>query len=128
MAENWRPLVRIIFSTTEGVVLPACAPHLAPTLLLTNYTRTTYSKYINDSRFTGAGLGHEDDWMVVVLTTSTTGGDFAGATSLVSKTFRCPFKVAAALARSSLEQIWKKKEKQINLSRQELLVSAQNFT
>ncbi|KAJ6434396.1 hypothetical protein OIU84_017996 [Salix udensis] len=85
MAENWRPLVRIIFSTTEGVVLPACAPHLAPTLLLTNYTRTTYSKYINDSRLTGAGLGHEDDWMVVVLTTSTTGGDFAGATSLVSK-------------------------------------------
>ncbi|KAJ6757213.1 hypothetical protein OIU74_026458 [Salix koriyanagi] len=85
MAENWSPLVRIIFSTTEGAVLPACAPHLAPTLLLTNYTRTTYSKYINDSRFTGAGLGHEDGWMVVVLTTSTTGGDFAGATSLVSK-------------------------------------------
>ncbi|XP_034930019.1 uncharacterized GPI-anchored protein At3g06035 [Populus alba] len=71
--------------TTEGVVLPACGPHLVPTLLLTNYTRTTYSKYINDSRFTGAGLGHEDDWMVVVLTTSTPGGDFAGAISLVSK-------------------------------------------
>ncbi|XP_011023590.1 PREDICTED: uncharacterized GPI-anchored protein At5g19250 [Populus euphratica] len=30
--------------TTEGVVLPACGPHLVPTLLLTNYTRTTYSK------------------------------------------------------------------------------------
>ncbi|KAJ6694294.1 hypothetical protein OIU85_005021 [Salix viminalis] len=38
-----------------------------------------------DLWFTGAGLGHEDDWMVVVLTTSTTGGDFAWATSLVSK-------------------------------------------
>ncbi|CAK7340731.1 unnamed protein product [Dovyalis caffra] len=71
--------------TTEGVVLPVCVPHLVPTLLLTNYTRTTYAKYINDSRFSGAGLGHEDDWMVMVLTTSTPRGDFAGAISLVSK-------------------------------------------
>lgn len=71
--------------TTEGVVLPACGPHLVPTLLLTNYTRTPYARYINASRFSGAGLGHEDDWMVVVLTTSTPRGDFAGATSLVSR-------------------------------------------
>lgn len=72
--------------TAEGVVLPTCVPDLVPTLLLTNYTRSrTYSKYANDSRFTGAGLGQEEDWMVVVLTTSTPGGDFAAAIGLVSK-------------------------------------------
>lgn len=70
--------------TNEGVALPVCVPHLVPTLLLTNYTRTSYARFINASRFSGAGLGHEDDWMVVVLTTSTPRGDFAGATSLVS--------------------------------------------
>ncbi|KAJ6928778.1 hypothetical protein NC652_012807 [Populus alba x Populus x berolinensis] len=71
--------------TNEGVALPVCVPHLVPTLLLTNYTRTPYARFINASRFSGAGLGHEDDWMVVVLTTSTPRGDFAGATSLVSR-------------------------------------------
>ncbi|KAG6750519.1 hypothetical protein POTOM_045015 [Populus tomentosa] len=38
-----------------------------------------------DVNHTTEGLDHEDDWMVVVLTTSTPGGDFAGAISLVSK-------------------------------------------
>ncbi|KAG6773234.1 hypothetical protein POTOM_020495 [Populus tomentosa] len=71
--------------TNEGVALPVCVPHLVPTLLLTNYTRTPYARFINASRFSGAGLGHEDDWMVVVLTTSTPKGDFAGATSVVSR-------------------------------------------
>ncbi|KAJ4822793.1 hypothetical protein Tsubulata_039469 [Turnera subulata] len=70
--------------TRDGVVLPSCVPKLVPTLLLTNYTHTGYAKYMNDSRFTGAGLGSEDDWMVVVLTTSTPVGDFAGAERLVS--------------------------------------------
>ncbi|XP_048136421.1 uncharacterized GPI-anchored protein At5g19250 [Rhodamnia argentea] len=65
-------------STTDGVILPVCVPKLVPTLVLTNYTRTTYQKYLNGSRFTGAGLGSEDDWMVLVLATSTPGGSFAG--------------------------------------------------
>ncbi|KDP23526.1 hypothetical protein JCGZ_23359 [Jatropha curcas] len=71
--------------TTDGVVLPVCVPKLVQTLVLTNYTRTDHAKYLNDSRFTGAGLGSEDDWMVVVLTTNTPGGNFAGAMSLFSK-------------------------------------------
>ncbi|KNA17994.1 hypothetical protein SOVF_074700 [Spinacia oleracea] len=64
-------------TTGNGIILPVCVRKLVPTLVLTNYTRTGYARYINDSRFTGAGLGSEDDWMVVVLTTSTLGGSFA---------------------------------------------------
>ncbi|KAL9248094.1 hypothetical protein vseg_021454 [Gypsophila vaccaria] len=66
-------------TTTNGVILPVCVHKLVPTLVLTNYTRTGYARYINDSRFTGAGLGSEDDWMVVVLSTSTVGGSFASS-------------------------------------------------
>ncbi|XP_057998780.1 uncharacterized GPI-anchored protein At3g06035-like [Hevea brasiliensis] len=75
-----------INNTRNGAVLPVCVPKLVPTLALTNYTRTQYAKDLNDSRFTGAGLGSEDDWMVVVLSTDTAGGNFAaGAISNVSK-------------------------------------------
>ncbi|KAF8038765.1 hypothetical protein BT93_B1348 [Corymbia citriodora subsp. variegata] len=70
--------------TTDGVILPVCVAKLVPTLVLTNYTHSPYQKYLNDSKFTGAGLGSEDDWMVVVLTTSTPGGSFAsGAAALL---------------------------------------------
>lgn len=64
-------------TTGNGIILPVCVRKLEPTLVLTNYTRTGYARYVNDSRFTGAGLGSEDDWMVVVLATSTAGGSFA---------------------------------------------------
>ncbi|KAM7274006.1 hypothetical protein ACFE04_028670 [Oxalis oulophora] len=70
--------------TTDGAILPVCVHKLVPTLLLTNYTRTPYGKYVNDSKYTGVGLGHENDWMVMVLTTDTVGGTFAGSSRLVS--------------------------------------------
>ncbi|KDP23527.1 hypothetical protein JCGZ_23360 [Jatropha curcas] len=63
----------------EGVVLPVCVPDLVPTVVFTNYTRTHYAKYINDSKFAQAGVGSKGDWMVVVLGTNSTGGDFAAA-------------------------------------------------
>lgn len=71
--------------TRDGAVLPVCVPNLVPTLVLTNYTHSQYSKFLNDSKFTGAGMGSEDDWMVLVLTTNTQGGTFAGADRLISK-------------------------------------------
>ncbi|EEF49820.1 uncharacterized GPI-anchored protein At5g19250 [Ricinus communis] len=71
--------------TRDGAVLPVCVPKLVPTLVLTNYTHTQHAKYINDSRYTGVGIGSEDDWMVVVLSTNTPSGSFAGANSLMSK-------------------------------------------
>ncbi|KAL5566104.1 hypothetical protein UlMin_029268 [Ulmus minor] len=71
-------------TTQDGVILPVCVPHLVPTLVLTNYTQSQYSKYLNDSKFSGVGVGSEDDWMVLVLSTNAPSGSFSGAVSLVS--------------------------------------------
>ncbi|KAI3448628.1 hypothetical protein Pfo_005293 [Paulownia fortunei] len=71
-------------TTRDGMILPVCVPHRVATLVLTNYTESQNSRYLNDSRFTGAGIGTEDDWTVLVLTTSTRGGSFAsGACNLI---------------------------------------------
>ncbi|KAF7805127.1 dentin sialophosphoprotein isoform X2 [Senna tora] len=71
-----------INSTTDGVILPACVAKLEPTILLSNYTHTDrYARYLNNSKYTGVGLGSEDDWMVLVLTTTTPTGAFYAATS-----------------------------------------------
>ncbi|KAL0347977.1 UNVERIFIED_CONTAM: putative GPI-anchored protein [Sesamum angustifolium] len=64
-------------TTRDGMILPVCVPHRVATLVLTNYTQSHNSRYLNDSRFTGAGIGTEDDWTVLVLTTNTPGGSFA---------------------------------------------------
>ncbi|KAF2285917.1 hypothetical protein GH714_008959 [Hevea brasiliensis] len=70
--------------TRDGVVLPVCVPNLDSIEVFTNYTRTQFAKYINDSKFAEAGLGCKGNWMVAVLSTATSEGDFAGANSLVS--------------------------------------------
>lgn len=73
-------------TTTDGAIMPVCVHKLVPTVVLTNYTRSQYAKQLNNSKYTGVGLGSEDDWMVVILTTSTQTGSFAGAAvSWVSK-------------------------------------------
>ncbi|CAK7332847.1 unnamed protein product [Dovyalis caffra] len=63
-------------NTRDGAVMPACVPHLDPSLVLTNFTRTQYSENLNDTKYTGAGIGSDDNWIVVVLTTSTPEGSF----------------------------------------------------
>ncbi|KAH7846049.1 hypothetical protein Vadar_009110 [Vaccinium darrowii] len=68
-------------TTREGVILPVCVPNHIETLMLTNYTHTQYSKHLNNSKYTGAGVGSEDDWMVVVLTTNTPSGSFASTSN-----------------------------------------------
>lgn len=68
-----------INDTKDGVIMPVCVPRLDPTLVLTNFTQTQYSRYLNDTKYTGAGVGSEDDWIVVVLNTNTAGGSFAPA-------------------------------------------------
>ncbi|CAA0815570.1 U11/U12 small nuclear ribonucleoprotein 35 kDa protein [Striga hermonthica] len=74
-----------VSTTGGGSVLPVCVPHRVATLVLTNYTHSPRaSRVLNDSRFTGAGIGTEDDWTVLVLTTATAGGSFAsGAANLL---------------------------------------------
>ncbi|KAK2640471.1 hypothetical protein Ddye_028266 [Dipteronia dyeriana] len=67
-----------INSTTESAIMPVCVHKLVPTLVLTNYTHSpAYAKHLNNSKFTGAGVGSEDDWMVVILTGNTPAASFA---------------------------------------------------
>lgn len=65
-----------VSNTRDGVVLPACVPNLESTLVVSNFTKSQYSNYLNDTKFSGIGIGHEDNWIVVVLTTSTPEGSF----------------------------------------------------
>ncbi|CAI8603635.1 unnamed protein product [Vicia faba] len=70
-------------TTTDGVILPVCVPKLEPTVVLSNYTHNDiYAKFLNNSKYTGVGLNSEDDWMVLVLTTTTPTGTLSAATSL----------------------------------------------
>ncbi|KAJ6431233.1 hypothetical protein OIU84_018680 [Salix udensis] len=65
-----------VSNTRDGALLPACVPNLDPSLVLTNFTQSQYSVNLNDSKFTGAGIGSDGNWIVVVLTTSTPEGSF----------------------------------------------------
>ncbi|CAI8616974.1 unnamed protein product [Vicia faba] len=70
-------------TTTDRVILPVCVPKLEPTIVLSNYTHNDiYVKFLNNSKYTGVGLNSEDDWMVLVLTTTTPTRTFSAATSL----------------------------------------------
>ncbi|CAH2054886.1 unnamed protein product [Thlaspi arvense] len=66
-----------VSDTRDGMIMPACVPRLESTLVLTNFTKSQYSASLNDSKFTGMGIGKEDDWIVVVLTTSTPEGSYS---------------------------------------------------
>ncbi|KAL3516106.1 hypothetical protein ACH5RR_023008 [Cinchona calisaya] len=78
-----------INTTREGVILPVCVPKRVATLVLTNYTQSLYSGYLNSSKYTGVGIGLEDDWTVLVLATNTIGGSFASAAC-----FTCVFSLS----------------------------------
>ncbi|KAM0034114.1 hypothetical protein Hdeb2414_s0016g00493661 [Helianthus debilis subsp. tardiflorus] len=66
-----------INTTTDGVILPVCVPKRVPTLVLTNYTQSSYASYLNNSRYSGVGIGKENDWVVLVLASNTPAGTFA---------------------------------------------------
>ncbi|XP_071729756.1 uncharacterized GPI-anchored protein At5g19250-like [Rutidosis leptorrhynchoides] len=66
-----------VSTTRDGTILPACVPNLDPTLVLSNYTKSQYSNSLNDTKYTGVGIGSEDNWIVVVLTTSTPEGGYS---------------------------------------------------
>ncbi|WCJ43169.1 hypothetical protein M5689_023929 [Euphorbia peplus] len=74
--------------TKHTVILPVCVPDLDLIEVFTNYTKTKFIKYLNNSNYAQAGISSEGDWMVVVLGTNSANGDFAttsGAnTNLVS--------------------------------------------
>uniref|UniRef100_A0A7N0V405 Uncharacterized GPI-anchored protein At5g19230-like domain-containing protein n=1 Tax=Kalanchoe fedtschenkoi TaxID=63787 RepID=A0A7N0V405_KALFE len=69
-----------INSTRDAVILPACVPHLVSTQVLANYTQNPpITRSLNDTKYANIGLGSEDDWMVVVLSTTTPTGSLANA-------------------------------------------------
>lgn len=71
-------------STVDGVILPACVPRLEPKFVVANYTHSHDLEYLNDRNYTGAGVGTVDDWVIIVLSTNTSTGNFSsGGYSLV---------------------------------------------
>ncbi|XP_077219394.1 putative GPI-anchored protein At5g19250 [Tasmannia lanceolata] len=70
--------------TRDGTIMPACIPDLVPGLVLTNFTRTKYTLYLNDSKYSGVGIASEDNWIVTVLTTNTSTGSFENTSGSVS--------------------------------------------
>lgn len=72
-----------ISTTRDGVILPVCVPGLHSDLVLSSFTKSQYAKYLNDSQYVGAGIGSEDDWMVMILTTNTPSGSFQKASGSV---------------------------------------------
>ncbi|KAJ8573732.1 hypothetical protein K7X08_010243 [Anisodus acutangulus] len=63
-------------TTRDGMIMPACVPNLVADLVLSNYTKSQYSNYLNDTKFSGVGIGSDNNWVVVVLTTSNPEGSF----------------------------------------------------
>ncbi|XP_041013084.1 uncharacterized GPI-anchored protein At5g19250-like [Juglans microcarpa x Juglans regia] len=71
-------------NTQDGAIMPACVPNLEPNLVLSNFTKSQYSGNLNDTKYTGAGIGSEKNWIVVVLTTNTSTGSFVPSTNAAS--------------------------------------------
>ena len=72
-------------TTKDGVIMPVCVPNLDHDALLSNYTKSNrFTMYLNNSKYTVAGVGSDDDWMVLVISTNTSSGDFSSATSLLA--------------------------------------------
>ncbi|XP_050372250.1 uncharacterized GPI-anchored protein At3g06035-like [Argentina anserina] len=71
-----------VSNTRDGVIMPACIPNLDATLVLNNFTKSQYSSSLNQTNFTGIGIGSEDNWIVVILTTSTPEGSYVPAQSI----------------------------------------------
>lgn len=67
--------------TRDGTVLPACVPNLVPSIVLSNFTESQYSASLNDTKYTGIGIGSENNWVVVILTTATPEGGYSPGTS-----------------------------------------------
>ncbi|KAL4205522.1 hypothetical protein AMTRI_Chr01g115010 [Amborella trichopoda] len=66
-----------VSNTRDGVIMLVCVPKLVPALVLSNFTHSQqYSRYLNDTKYVGAGIASEDNWIVAVLTTNTSTGSF----------------------------------------------------
>lgn len=74
-----------INTTKDAVIMPVCVPDLDSDALFSNYTKNSnFTKYLNNSKYTIAGVASEEDWMVLIISTGTASGDFSSATSLLA--------------------------------------------
>ncbi|KAL5701776.1 hypothetical protein ACHQM5_027081 [Ranunculus cassubicifolius] len=64
--------------TKDGVIMPVCSQNPTPTQVLTSFTQSPYSKYLNDTKYNSAGIGSEVDWVIVVALGSNTGKAIVG--------------------------------------------------
>ncbi|KAJ0533445.1 hypothetical protein HanIR_Chr09g0408501 [Helianthus annuus] len=96
-----------VSTTRDGTILPACVPNLDPTLVLSNYTRSQYSGSLNDTKYTGVGIGSEDDWIVVVLTTNTPEGGYSPGSNDVNSVYKIlPTRYLMLLLVAFLSFLW----------------------
>ncbi|KAL7123935.1 hypothetical protein ABFS83_14G015400 [Erythranthe nasuta] len=70
-----------VTTTRDGQIMPACVPNLDPSLVISNFTKSQYSEYLNSTDFSGIGVNSEGNWMVVVLTTNTPEGSYSVGTN-----------------------------------------------
>ncbi|KAF6162820.1 hypothetical protein GIB67_029089 [Kingdonia uniflora] len=73
-------------STRDGLIMPACFPddHDDTSMVISSFVSSRYSRFLNATNFTGAGVGKEGDWVVVVLSTSTPMGNFESNNAVVA--------------------------------------------
>ncbi|WVY98923.1 hypothetical protein V8G54_031074 [Vigna mungo] len=93
-----------INTTTEGVIMPLCVPKLNSDDLFSNYTKSNrFTKYLNNSNYKSAGVGSEDDWMVFIVATNSSSGDFSSASSLLPHFLMAAFFFATLVLLSKRE-------------------------
>ncbi|KAL2325496.1 hypothetical protein Fmac_024554 [Flemingia macrophylla] len=79
-------------TTKDGVIMPLCVPGLDSDDLFSNYTKSNrYTKYLNSSKYKIAGVGSEENWMVLILSTNSSSGSFSSATSLLAEAWKSHF-------------------------------------
>ncbi|XP_015055516.1 uncharacterized GPI-anchored protein At5g19250-like [Solanum pennellii] len=77
-----------VTTTRDAAIMPACVPNLVPDLVLSNYTMSQYASSLNDTKFTGVGIGSDDNWIVVILTTNNLEGSFTPDNSSANVLFQ----------------------------------------
>eukprot|EP00249_Psilotum_nudum_P034397 c53401_g1_i1 orf=273-875(+) len=67
-------------STHDGQILPECVPgndlSQSAKVASYNYTHSQDSEYINDTKYTSAGVASVDNWFVLILATNASTGDY----------------------------------------------------